>query len=119
MAKRTRANPFSIAVIAILLAIIGVLSWRLEKTEAKPDVSPTLSANRPALFSLRLVIGEHRWQTGIVIIAAVLSLTSCEATRASPCAGQPNGVAERHYMAFAPGTPYVETREEYSPPPFP
>ena len=47
VAKRTRANPFGIAVIAILLAIIGVLSWSLEKAEAKPDVSPTLSANRP------------------------------------------------------------------------
>lgn len=50
MAKRTRANPFSIAVITILLAIIGVLSWRLEKAEAKPDISWVVRADRPALF---------------------------------------------------------------------
>ena len=35
MAKRVRANPFGIIVIIILLAVIGVLSWRLEKAEAK------------------------------------------------------------------------------------
>jgi hypothetical protein len=54
VAKCARANPFSIAVIAILLAIIGVLSRRLEKAEPKHDISakgrppcPHLSVPRP------------------------------------------------------------------------
>ena len=40
-----------------------------------------------------------------IVIIAILSLSSCDATRASPYAGQPDGIVEQHYMPFAPSRP--------------
>jgi hypothetical protein len=60
MAKRTgdRRNRFLylyLFTFAILLAVIGVLSWRLEKAEARTDItSPVVrhgtTVDRPPLF---------------------------------------------------------------------
>jgi hypothetical protein len=48
VAKSLRANPFSIIVIINFLVVIGVLSWRLEEAEAKPDVSTLVRPDRPS-----------------------------------------------------------------------
>jgi hypothetical protein len=50
VAKRMRANPFSIIGIIIMLAVIGVLSWRLEEADDRPDISAVVRADRPVVF---------------------------------------------------------------------
>jgi hypothetical protein len=45
-----RANRFAIVAIAILLALIGVLSWRLEEAEGRPNISVAVRADRPAVL---------------------------------------------------------------------
>jgi hypothetical protein len=50
VARRTQANRFAIVAIAILLAVIGVLSWRLEEADGRPDISAAVRADRPVVF---------------------------------------------------------------------
>ena len=57
MAKRMRANPFGIIVIIILLAVIGVLSWRLEEADGRPTSRRPSGLIALSSFSLRLGIG--------------------------------------------------------------